>query len=272
MNILIVNDIKIEAVTMQHDIPWNELGIQKAFAAFSADEAKEIIQKEHIDILLSDIEMPGDNGIALIRWIQENDYDIDSILLTCHADFSYARDGLSLGCQDYILLPASYESIAESVKKTYLRRLRRLENERIQSYGQSWLSSQGQAMAEHDNVHKKTPAELADECEQYVRDNFSDENLSVSEIAAKMYLDPIHLNRVFKKVRGINLSQFIIKERMELAGLLMRTTDHSASDIALTCGYSNYPYFSTVFKKYFGLPPSQYIQENKSQSKLSKTF
>lgn len=271
MNILIVNDIQLEAVTLQKTLHWEEMGVSKAFTAFSADEAKEIIQKEEIDILLSDIEMPGDNGIALIRWIQEQHYDIDVILLTCHADFAYARDGLTLGCQDYILMPASYESIAASVQKTILRRRERLENERMQTYGRNWLSSQAETASANEPAHRRTSKEIAEECEKYVLNHLASEELSVTEIASSLYLDPIHLNRIFKKERGQNLSQYITQERMELAALLIRTTDHSAYDIAVSCGYPNYPYFSTVFKKYFGMPPSQYLQENRNSENSKST-
>ena len=82
MNLLIVNDIVIEAKTMASDIPWKDYGIENVFTAFSARQAREVIQDNTVDILLCDIEMPEENGLSLIRWIQENNYDIDCILLT----------------------------------------------------------------------------------------------------------------------------------------------------------------------------------------------
>ena len=86
-----------------------------------------------------------------------------------------------------------------------------------------------------------------------------------------MFLNPIYLNRIFKKEKGTSISQWIIKERMELASILLLTTDHQAVEIARQVGNQNYPYFSTVFKKTYGVTPSQYGKKNKSGSDGSGT-
>lgn len=259
MVLLIVNDIVIEAQTMAKDIDWARFGISQVFTAFNAQNARDIIQTQPVDILLSDIEMPDENGLSLIRWINENHYDINCILLTCHADFEYAREGLFLGCQDYITLPAKYEDIGASVLKVVKRRMQHLDEKQLQSYGQSWLASQSK-QSEHskDASTHYTPEEIAQKCINYIIEHISDSNLSVTHIANDIYLNPIYLNRVFKKVKGMNLSQWITKERMTLASRLLTTTDKTAVEIAEQVGYNNYPYFSTVFKKYFGMTPSQY--------------
>lgn len=265
MKLLLVNDIVVEADTMKAKIPWETYGIEEVSTAYSAEEAKEIIKKETIDILLCDIEMPGENGLSLIHWVQAQHFDIDCILLTCHADFAYAREGLALGCQDYLLLPAKYEDIGASVLKVVRRRTKRHEEERLQVYGKNWLQSQSDTITPSDTTVHKTSAEIADACIDYILNHMDDENLSVNDIAAHLYLNPIHLNRLFKKEKGMNLSQWMIRERMNLAATLLRTTTHSAIDIAAKAGYANYPYFSTVFKKHFGCTPSQYAAENKNQ-------
>lgn len=264
MVLLIVNDIVMEAKTMASDIPWSEYQITEVYTAYSASNAREIIQSKSIDILLSDIEMPDENGLSLIHWIQDNNYDINCILLTCHADFEYAREGLSLGCMDYITLPAKYEDIAASVQKVCIRRQQHQDEKRLQDYGKNWLANQVEhSQNSEDASSKYTPAEIADKCVDYILNNISDCNLSVADIAGSVYLNPIYLNRIFKKEKGSNISQWITKERMELASTLLLNTDQSANDIAYHVGYHNYPYFSTVFKKYFGMTPSQYVKEKK---------
>ena len=70
-----------------------------------------------MDILLCDIEMPGENGLGLLRWVREQEKEIECIFLTCHAKFAYAQEAISLGCQDYILIPARYEDIGEKIRK-----------------------------------------------------------------------------------------------------------------------------------------------------------
>ncbi|MBQ1310735.1 MAG: helix-turn-helix domain-containing protein [Blautia sp.] len=264
MNLLIVNDIVMEAQTMASEIAWKEYGIDQVYTAYSANAARDIILSNPVDILLSDIEMPDENGLSLIHWIQEKGFDIDCILLTCHADFAYAREGLSLGCQDYITLPAKYEEIAASVQKVCLRHQKHQDEKRLQDYGKNWLASQQEQLkeGEQENV-QRSPAEISEKCVQFILDHIGDCELSVTDVANHVFLNPIYLNRIFKKEKGQSISQWIIKERMELASTLLLTTDRPAVEISYQIGYNNYPYFSTVFKKYFGKTPSQYVKEKK---------
>ena len=105
MNLCMVNDEKLTVDMMKTDISWNEYGIHEVYVAYDVAHAKSIIETKNVDILLCDIEMPGENGIALLRWVRDNHMDIVCIFLTCHASFSYAQEAISLGCQEYILIP-----------------------------------------------------------------------------------------------------------------------------------------------------------------------
>ena len=104
-----------------------------------------------------------------------------------------------------------------------------------------------------------------EECAAYILERLQREDLSVSEIAAHFYLNPIYLNRIFKKEKNITISQFIIREKMELAAKLLKLPDSSASMVANQVGYPNYPYFSTLFKKYYHCTPTQYKEEHEGK-------
>ena len=119
MKLLIVNDEILTAETMKEEIPWKQYGIDEVYTAYDAEAGKERIQEYDPDIMLCDIEMPGENGLALLRWVRENRKEMECVFLTCHASFAYAREAISLGCQDYILIPAKYEDIG-AVSYTHL--------------------------------------------------------------------------------------------------------------------------------------------------------
>lgn len=259
MTLLIVNDAVLEATTMQKDIQWEQYGINEVYTAFCVDDARKIITSQKIDILLCDIEMPGENGLALIRWINDTGYDIDCILLTCHADFAYAQEAVSLNCQEYLLLPAKYSEIGESVLKTRKRREQRIHEKQLQIYGQKWLENKNDSVQEQ--ITKKSSREIIEDCTGFILKNISNADLSVSVLAEHFFLNPIYLNRIFKKEKGINISQWIIQERMKLAAHLLELPGAVAINVALEVGYPNYPYFSTTFKKYYHCTPSQYIQD-----------
>jgi two-component system response regulator YesN len=92
-------------------VDWIHLGVDEIRTAQGAGEAREILCRERIDILLCDIEMPGENGLSLLRWVRRQKMDVVCVFLTAHADFLYAREAMQLGCMDYILQPARYEDI-----------------------------------------------------------------------------------------------------------------------------------------------------------------
>lgn len=258
MELLIVNDAVLEAKTMKNDILWNEYLIDQVHIAFNAKDAKDIIKTYPIDIILCDIEMPGENGLSLIHWINSQGYDIDCVLLTCHADFSYAREAVSLNCQEYLLLPAKYTEIGECVKRTCLQRQKRLREKQLQEYGKNWISEKNTAL--QSSIAKK-PKEIVEECIQYIYNNIGNEELSVTLLAEHFHMNAVYLNRIFKKEKEITISQWIIRERMQLARHLLETPGNSAMNIALQVGYSNYPYFSSTFKKMYNCTPSQYAQQ-----------
>lgn len=258
MILLIVNDAVLEATLMAKEISWHEYSIDQVHTAFNAAEARAVIEETPVDVILCDIEMPGESGLSLIHWINSQNYDIDCILLTCHADFSYAQEAVSLSCQEYLLLPVEYPVIGECVKKVCRRREERLRGKQLQEYGKNWLNEKNDLP---QSPSPKKAKEIAEECVQYIYDNTGNEDLSVAVLADHFYMNAIYLNRIFKREKKTTLSQWIIHERMRLAARLLEVPGNSAVSVALQVGYSNYPYFSTTFKKIYHVTPSQYVQQ-----------
>ena len=141
MKLLIVDDEVITITGMMNGIDWKACGIDgKIWTAYSAESALKILNTQEIHLMLCDIEMSGDNGIDLLRSIRGINKEIACIFLTCHANFEYAQDAISLGCSDYILKPAPYEVIAERVKKVCAGLQRRLREQELVKYGSRELS------------------------------------------------------------------------------------------------------------------------------------
>lgn len=112
-------------------LDWKKTGIDGVHTACSAKEAKRVLLNFEIDILLTDIEMPEENGISLLQWTKQRYPQIVGIFLTSHADFEYAREAIKLGGFDYILQPVRYEeveqvllrAVAEAKKMAQMKRL-----------------------------------------------------------------------------------------------------------------------------------------------------
>lgn len=259
MKLLIVNDEMMTAETMKTDIQWEQYGIEEVVTAYDAVQAKDVIQNETVDIMLCDIEMPGDNGIELLRWVRQEGLPIECIFLTCHPKFSYAQEAITLNCQDYILIPARYEDIGAGVLKVVKRIQESREAEKYQEYGKRVVQGQIEQVVEQYGK-KKTGKEQVEEIINYVAKNLGDDELSVNELAKQFYMHPVYLNRVFKKEKNISVSQYINEERMKLAAELLKSGQINANLVAEQVGYRSYSNFSAMFKKYYGCNPTEYIK------------
>ncbi len=257
MKLMIVNDEHITTKLIKEKVDWKSLKIDEVLCAYNAGEAQEILESQLIDIVLCDIEMPGEDGISLIRWVTRQALDCECLFLTCHADFKYAQEAIKLGVSDYILLPARCEEITKAVQKAIDRRTKRQNHKEIYEYGQKWLDTQTDELV-RQNGSRYTKDELVHQCISYIQSHLSSPELSVNQLGDHFYMNRVYLNRLFKQVQGISIGQYIINERMKLAAQLLKKPSLTLNSISEGVGYSSYPCFISTFKKFYGCTPSQY--------------
>jgi len=117
MNLLIVDDQKDVADNLKDGIVWGKLNIDQVYTAYNARQARLLLVSSNIDILLTDIEMPQEDGLQLFQWAKKAIEGLECIFLTSHADFEYAQKAIKLGGFDYILQPAKYAEVEQVVKR-----------------------------------------------------------------------------------------------------------------------------------------------------------
>jgi two-component system response regulator YesN len=118
-NLLIVEDQTffrkgIRKMIEDHAIGWKVVG-----EAETGSEALEFIAEQQPDLVLTDIRMPGMDGIELAEHIHRNQLDIDIIILTGFEDFKYAQAALRYGASDFLLKPCNEETLIGVLQKAY---------------------------------------------------------------------------------------------------------------------------------------------------------
>lgn len=142
MQLLIVDDESIIIDDLKLSMEWNKFGIVDIFEANNIRQAKEVIAANNIDIMLCDIEMPQGSGLELLAWVKEHRPQMESVFLTCHADFSYAKEAIRLGSLDYLLKPVPYDELEKVIIKAVEKiqsKSRLMETSR---YGEFWFKHQ----------------------------------------------------------------------------------------------------------------------------------
>lgn len=93
---------------------------------------------------------------------------------------------------------------------------------------------------------------------QYIDENLSEENLSVTHIAEQLHLNSAYFGRVFKKVYGTSIKKYILDKRIECAKSLLMEGKYSVTDVGAMVGIPNPSYFSRLFREKTGKMPSEY--------------
>ena len=114
--VLIVDDEKMIRMGMKKVLPWDELGVGEVYTAATGKEALEILDEQHPEILITDIQMTEMTGLELIEEAKKCVPDLRVIVLTGYDNFEYARQSLRLKVQDFFLKPIEEEELANAVK------------------------------------------------------------------------------------------------------------------------------------------------------------
>lgn len=107
-SILLVDDDFFALEGMKRGVHFQELGFENVYYCTSMASACKVLEQHPVDVLVTDIEMPGGSGLDLQKWVLAKGIKLVTIFLTCHASFEYAQDAIRLHIFDYILKPLRY--------------------------------------------------------------------------------------------------------------------------------------------------------------------
>lgn len=252
MTLLIVDDEILAIQGLLDDIPWDVLDFDKILTANSYAQAINLFMEQPVDVLLCDIEMPFGNGISLVGWVKEHYPQTQCIFLTCHDNFSFARQAVNLQCIGYILKPADTLEVVGYLKKALEKIARANESQKYHDYGRIYLNH-----LKEDGKDSSCGKDVVGQVEDYIRSNIC-EQLKVEQLAGMVYVSVTHLGRLFKKKHNLTVIEYIAEARMQLAKELLSNSGLSISMVAAKCGYNNYSYFTKMFKKSTGKTPREY--------------
>lgn len=124
MNVLIVDDDRFVVAALVKGLPWDSLGFTNIYTAYNITEAKSIINKNAVDLLLCDIDMPQGTGLDLLAWIRDHHNNMPAIFLTNYANFDYAQKALALKSFHYFLKPIEYDKLTTIIKDATIQLLK----------------------------------------------------------------------------------------------------------------------------------------------------
>ncbi len=127
--VLIVDDEAIIRKGLRSTIEWDGLGLELCGEAHNGQEALAVIQATRPNILITDIRMPGMDGITLIQTIRERGIPIKIIILSGYSDYAFLKDAIRLGVDGYLLKPIDIDELISNIKDL----VNTIENEMLRS-------------------------------------------------------------------------------------------------------------------------------------------
>ena len=115
--VLIADDEKKVCRLIENVIDWKSLGLMVAGIVNDGDAALEFIEEYNPDIVITDIRMPGLNGLKLIEQAKNFNNEIGFVIISGHRQFEYARQAMRFGVEDYLLKPLDENELTEILKK-----------------------------------------------------------------------------------------------------------------------------------------------------------
>ncbi len=220
--------------------------------ASNGHQGFEICIDKKPDLIISDILMPIEDGISMLKKIKANDLikNIPVFMLTAKNSDEDKIRCLKYGAEDHIEKPFSLEFLRWKVKNTLSQR-----EELKEKYSKVITASP--ADVEVDSNDDKFISRLVSIIEEYMDDS----SLNVEFLASEVGMSRTHLYRKVQSILGDTPVNFIKKIRLKRAAQLLKKNSMYISEVAYMTGFNSQKYFGKCFAKEYNISPTEYMKK-----------
>ncbi len=237
-----------------------ELGsTYKILTAINGVEGMQLAVSRLPDLIISDVKMPQMDGLGLVKKLKDNHNTshIPIILLTSRTEHEDRILGLDKGADAYLTKPFNVDELLITARNLISSR----------------KMLKGKFSGAQDQEDKVKPVEfkssnelLIERIMGVINEEIGNPELNVEMLASRIGLSRVQLHRKMKELVGIATSDFIRNIRLKQASILLREKRMDISQVAYAVGFTSQTYFSTAFKKHFGVSPTEYILQSEEES------
>ena len=205
------------------------------------------------DLVVSDVMMPEMDGFTFLRMIKTNMNlsHIPVVMLTSKSDVANRLEGLEKGADAFLAKPFDMDELHVVINNLISKNLR-LKGK--------YSGSQQQKDKVEETKVKGNDELLMERIMKVVNKHLSDSDFNVETLTSEVGISRAQLHRKMKEMTGLPVSEFIRNIRLEQAVRLLEEQKINVTQVAYTVGFSNLAHFSTVFRKQFGVSPTEYME------------
>ena len=228
----------------------------RILAAGNGAAAVDILAKENVSLVISDVMMPEMNGYELCKRIKSDIAfsHIPVILLTALSDDKQRMYGIASGADEFIQKPFHIEELKLRIVRLLEERarLRNAFTQELQSPAASDLKI-GKTESVDDVFMRKFMA--------LIEESYPDSDFSIEKASDMLGLSRVHLYRKVKELTGVTPTDFLRNYRLKRAAALLREKGRNVNEVAYATGFSSPPYFSKCFKAAYTVTPTEYQEK-----------
>ena len=243
LSLVIVEDEKLILEELVTTVDWASIGVSVVATAEDGVMGEKIIKEYNPDIVITDIRLPLQDGLTMVSKCPLLDQNV--LVLSGYTDFEYTRKAIQLGVYDYLEKPVDDEELLK-VCSTLADKIREEHKSEKQEDGAFRINLP-------TGFHNHQISCIV----TYIKENY-EKPIGLADAAEYIRLSENHLSTLFKEVTGINFLQYLNGYRLNMAIDMMKEGGVNISEIAPKCGFQNPGYFAKIFKRYFGMTPTQF--------------
>lgn len=216
--------------------------------AVSGNSALSALAEGRIpDIIVSDVNMPDGDGYSLCRRIKESERfsHIPVVLLTARGEEKSQSDSYRMGADAFLAKPFETETLMELLRNILMKK---------EDIRRRYLDTEDKADAAYGSEEEDFIIRL----NRIISDNIGNPDLDQKLLCREMGMSRVSLYNKMKSITGAGAKEYITKIRIEKAKSLIENSEMNIAEISDRTGFSSQSYFSTAFKSYTGMSPSQY--------------
>lgn len=233
------------------------------FTAKNGKQAMNIIMKEQLDLVVSDVMMPIMDGIELTKLLKEDKrfWQLPVILLTAKNKEEDKTEAYAVGADAYITKPFKFDELEVRINALLANRKKMIEKIQAEISLQTSTESEAQAA-----LHLSNPDQaFITRATEIVMQHLADGDYNREAFAKDMAMGESTLYNKVKATTGQTVIAFITSIRLKEAQRIIRSNPNILiSDVATQVGFNTPKYFSKCFKKEFGIFPKEYAEEQKN--------
>ena len=224
--------------------------------AYNGKQALDILAKEAVQLVISDVTMPIMDGFELCKEIKSNfNYShIPIILLTAKNTLQSKIQGLELGADAYIEKPFSPEHLQVQIANLIRNRTK------VKEYFANSPLAHIKSMA-----HTKADETFLEKVNDAIYHNIEDKEFDVEKLAKFVNMSRPTLYRKINEISDLSPNELINITRLKKAAELLREGVHKIYEISDMVGFNSQTNFGRIFHKQFGMSPTEFLNQIKNE-------